>query len=67
MRMRRVGLMLAVLLHGAIILVMGLFSFGLIMITLLLVVCADAGTERAAGQVRTGVRVGDEEVSASAA
>jgi antimicrobial peptide system SdpB family protein len=63
-RMRLVGLMLAVLLHGAIILVMGLFSFGLIMTTLLLVVCADAAPSRRPG--RSGMRVGDEEVSASA-
>ncbi|MEY9963317.1 antimicrobial peptide system SdpB family protein [Streptacidiphilus sp. MAP12-16] len=40
-RTRSYGLLLAILLHGAIILLMGLFSFGLIMITLVLAACAD--------------------------
>jgi len=39
-RQRRGGLFLAILLHGAIILLMGLFSFGLIMIALMMVVNA---------------------------
>jgi antimicrobial peptide system SdpB family protein len=38
-RVRRVGLALAVCLHSAIVIVMGLFSFGLIMISLVMVVC----------------------------
>ncbi|MFJ9847878.1 sporulation-delaying protein SdpB family protein [Streptomyces sp. NPDC101150] len=40
-RTRRCGLVLAILLHGAIILLMGLFSFGLIMIALVLATSAD--------------------------
>lgn len=49
-RARRLGLVLVVLLHGAIILTMGLVSFGLIMIGLVLVVCSgdEEGIGRAA-------------------
>jgi antimicrobial peptide system SdpB family protein len=64
-RMRLVGLVLAVLLHGGIIVAMGLFSFGLIMIALLLVVVASAAP--AARQVDGAVRVGYKEVLAGAA
>ncbi|MBS2963809.1 hypothetical protein KGA66_12170 [Actinocrinis puniceicyclus] len=45
-RQRRVGLLLVILLHGAIILLMGLFSFGLIMIALMMAV--NAGTSAVA-------------------
>lgn len=47
-RTRSYGLVLAVLLHGAIILLMGLFSFGLIMIALVLTACADRPAIRSA-------------------
>jgi hypothetical protein len=40
-RVRRVGLVLAVVLHSAIIAAMGLFSFGLVAIALLLAVADD--------------------------
>ncbi len=39
-RIRRYSLVLAILLHGAIILLMGLFSFGIIMIAIVLAACA---------------------------
>jgi antimicrobial peptide system SdpB family protein len=45
-RTRRYGLVLAIVLHGAIILLMGLFSFGLIMIALVLAACADTPAVR---------------------
>ncbi|MBC3840268.1 HTTM domain-containing protein [Streptacidiphilus sp. 4-A2] len=48
-RMRRIGLFLAILLHGAIILLMGLFSFGLVMIALLLTACADLPAYQSSG------------------
>jgi hypothetical protein len=39
-------LVLAILLHGAIVILMGLFSFGLIMIALVLAACADTPAVR---------------------
>lgn len=47
-RGRRCGLGLAILLHGAIILLMGLFSFGLIMIASVLTACAERPADRLA-------------------
>ncbi|QMU74624.1 HTTM domain-containing protein [Streptacidiphilus sp. PB12-B1b] len=47
-RTRSYGVVLAILLHGAIIVLMGLFSFGLIMIAVVLAACTDMPTPRRA-------------------
>lgn len=59
-RTRRYGLVLAILLHGAIAILMGLFSFGLIMIALVLAACADVPTVR-----RTRIHIRQETVIAA--
>jgi len=47
-RTRRVGVALAVLLHSGIVLAIGLFSFGLIMMALVLMLCLGGGKVPAA-------------------
>jgi antimicrobial peptide system SdpB family protein len=42
-QMRRLALLLTIVLHAAIVLMMGLFSFGLVMVGLLMIACAGGG------------------------
>jgi antimicrobial peptide system SdpB family protein len=61
-RARRRALVAAVLLHGAIVVAMGLFSFGLVMIALVMALCVDSpagGTaaRTAGGTVDSAVRI----------
>jgi len=57
-RIRRRGLALAIILHMAIILAMGLFSFGLIMISILMAVCGTGSQEGARGRGPTVIPPG---------